>query len=123
MTFKSTAVVMFFTSVLVISPHLDAAKSSTFNDGNPESTSERQIEDNAAAPAEMRASIVDKEGDQFIAKTEEGQEFRLPVEGAPNDINVGDQLRLIPDPDAQTIQVFKVEPPATGIGGKSDSHL
>ena len=41
--------------------------------------------------------------------TEEGQEFRLPVEGAPANINVGDELRLIPDSETQTIQVFKAE--------------
>jgi len=59
---------------------------------------------------EMRASIVDRDGDQFIAKTETGDEFRLPVEGAPPDTNVGDVLRLVPDPDSQTMNVFKADP-------------
>lgn len=59
---------------------------------------------------EMRASIVDRDGDQFVAKTEAGDEFRLPVEGAPPDTNVGDVLRLVPDPDTQTMNVFKADP-------------
>ncbi len=59
---------------------------------------------------EMRASIVDRDGDQFIAKTETGDEFRLPVEGAPPDTNVGDVLRLVPDPDTQTMNVYKADP-------------
>ncbi|MBD0315433.1 MAG: hypothetical protein ICV75_01970 [Nitrospiraceae bacterium] len=59
---------------------------------------------------EMRASIVDRDGDQFIAKTETGDEFRLPVEGAPPDTSVGDVLRLVPDPDSQTMNVFKADP-------------
>ena len=59
---------------------------------------------------EMRASIVERDGDQFIAKTEAGEEFRLPVEGAPPDTNVGDVLRLVPDPDTQTMNVYKADP-------------
>jgi hypothetical protein len=86
-------------------------------------SSEKQTEESEGPSAEMRASIVDKEGDQFIAMTEEGQEFRLPVEGAPENVNVGDELRLVPDSDSHTIQVFKAEPLETGISGKLDSQL
>ena len=67
---------------------------------------------------EMRASIVDRDGDQFIAKTDTGDEFRLPVEGAPPDTNVGDVLRLIPDPDTETMNVFKADP---ADGGREDN--
>ena len=67
---------------------------------------------------EMRASIVDRDGDQFIAKTDPGDEFRLPVEGAPPDTNVGDVLRLIPDPDTETMNVFKADP---ADGGREDN--
>ena len=86
-------------------------------------SSERHTEESAGASAEMRASIVDKDGDQFIAMTEEGEEFRLPVEGAPANVNVGDELRLVPDSDSQTIQVFKAEPRETGGDRKSDPQL
>ena len=79
--------------------------------------------DSEATLPEMRASIVDRDGDQFIAMTEEGQEFRLPVEGAPANVNVGDELRLIPDAGTQTIQVFKAEPPQTQSGKRQDSQL
>jgi hypothetical protein len=65
---------------------------------------------------EMRASIIDRDGDEFIAQTEEGHEFRLPVEGAPADVSVGDSLRLIPDAATQTIQVFKADPTEDGSG-------
>lgn len=59
---------------------------------------------------EIRASIVDREGDQFIAKTEEGHQFRLPVEGAPPGIQIGDALRLVPNPETHTMNVFKADP-------------
>ena len=67
---------------------------------------------------EMRASIVDRDGDQFIAQTETGDEFRLPVEGAPPDTNVGDVLRLIPDPETETMSVFKADP---ADGGREEN--
>jgi hypothetical protein len=116
-------VITILTSVL-LSPLGGLGQSSGFADANQDGiNSERHTEESAGASAEMRASIVDKDGDQFIAMTEEGQEFRLPVEGAPENVNVGDELRLVPDSDSQTIQVFKAEPPETGIGRKSDPQL
>jgi hypothetical protein len=72
---------------------------------------------------EMRASIVDREGDQFIAKTEEGHEFRLPVQGAPPDIQIGDALRLVPNPETQTMNVFKADPPDGSGREKSQAQL
>src|SRR4051812_43771997 len=59
---------------------------------------------------DIQASIVDRAGDEFIAKTEEGQEFRLPVEDAPPDTQIGDALTLVPHPETQTMEVFKAEP-------------
>lgn len=85
--------------------------------------SEQYTEDSAETFPEMRASIVEKDGDEFVAMTEEGQEFRLPVQGAPSNINVGDELRLIPDAKTQTIQVFKAEPPEREAGKPQDSQL
>lgn len=72
---------------------------------------------------EMRASIVDRDGDQFVAMTEAGDEFRLPVEGAPPDTNVGDVLRLVPDPDTQTMNVFKADPTDAGQEENPASQL
>lgn len=86
-------------------------------------TSEGQLEQREVIPAELRASVIDKDGDQFIALTEEGQEFRLPVEGAPENVNIGDELRLVPDPHTHTIEVFKAEPADSGEGRKPDSQL
>ena len=60
---------------------------------------------------EIRASIVDRAGDEFIAKTEEGDEFRLPVEGAPPDTKIGDALALVPNPETETMEVFKADRP------------
>jgi hypothetical protein len=59
---------------------------------------------------QVQASIVDRAGDEFIARTEAGDEFRLPVEGAPPDTEIGDALTLVPNPDTQTIEVFKTDP-------------
>lgn len=72
---------------------------------------------------EMRASIVDRDGDQFIAKTETGHEFRLPVQGAPPDTNVGDTLRLVPDPDTRTMNVFKADPTDGGQAKEPEFQL
>lgn len=72
---------------------------------------------------EMRASIVDREGNQFIAKTEEGHEFRLPVEGAPPGIQIGDALRLVPNPETHTMNVFKADPPDGRTIEKPESQL
>jgi hypothetical protein len=83
---------------------------------------ERPLADESALP-EMRASIVDREGDEFIAKTEDGHEFRLPVEGAPADAKVGDELRLVPDLDTHTMNVFKADPEDGGQGDKPESQL
>ncbi|WP_447978372.1 hypothetical protein [Candidatus Nitrospira bockiana] len=70
---------------------------------------------NEAQPAEtMRATIVGKEGDEFIAETEEGQELRLPVDGAPADVGIGDELRLVADFETQTIYIFKATPDEAG---------
>jgi len=72
---------------------------------------------------EIRASIVDRAGDEFIAKTEEGQEFRLPVAGAPPDTQIGDALALIPNPETQTVEVFKADPRDNAGTEKPKSQL
>ena len=72
---------------------------------------------------EIRASIVDRAGDEFIAKTEEGQEFRLPVAGAPPDTQIGDALALIPNPETQTVEVFKADPRDNAGTEKPESQL
>jgi hypothetical protein len=120
--FKLMTGITILTSVLV-SPLSGLAQSSGFADTHQDGISSERHTDESAEPSEMRASIVDKDGDQFIAMTEEGQEFRLPVEGAPENVNVGDELRLVPDSDSRTIQVFKAEPSETGAGRKSDPQL
>ena len=119
---KLLAVVTMLTLILV-SPLNGRAQNSGFLNGDPEVAPERQTEDSTETSIEMRASIVDRDGDQFIAMTEEGQEFRLPVEGAPANINVGDELRLIPDSETQTIQVFKAEPSQMESRKRQDSQL
>lgn len=122
-TFKFMMVITTLTLVLA-SPLNSLAQNSEFTNADRDGLSpERSTEDRAGTAAEMRASIVDQDGDQFIAMTEEGQEFRLPVEGAPENVKVGDELRLIPDSDTQTIQVFKAEPPEMGGGKRQDSQL
>ena len=72
---------------------------------------------------EIRANIVDRAGDEFIAKTEEGDEFRLPVEGAPPDTQIGDALALVPNPETQTIEVYKADPPDGPGMKKPESQL
>jgi hypothetical protein len=119
---KLLAVVTILTLILV-SPLNGRAQKSEFLNADPEVAPERQTEDSAETSIEMRASIVDRDGDQFIAMTEEGQEFRLPVEGAPANINVGDELRLVPDSETQTIQVFKAEPSQMESRKRQDSQL
>lgn len=69
------------------------------------------------------AKIVDREGDEFVAKTEDGHELRLPVEGAPSDIDVGADLRLVPDPETHTIHVYKAGQTDTMPEKKSGSEL
>ena len=69
------------------------------------------VKSSEEALPEIRASIVDRAGDQFIAKTEEGEEFRLPVEGAPPDTQIGDALTLVPNPETETMEVFKADRP------------
>ena len=77
----------------------------------------------AESLSQIRASIVDRAGDEFIAKTEEGDEFRLPVEGAPPDTQIGDALALVPNPETQTIEVYKADP-SDGAGiTKPESQL
>jgi len=119
---KLLAVVTMLTLILV-SPLNGRAQNSGLLNADPEVAPERQTEDSTETSIEMRASIVDRDGDQFIAMTEEGQEFRLPVEGAPANVNVGDELRLIPDAETQTIQIFKAEPPQMQSGKRQDSQL
>jgi hypothetical protein len=119
LTFRTILAAALFMSLLGSRPQTPAWAGLIPDD----MTSEKQAEESEGPSAEMRASIVDKDGDQFIAMTEEGHEFRLPVEGAPENVNVGDELRLVPDSDSHTIQVFKAEPAETGIGRKSDSQL
>ena len=122
-TFKFMTVITMLTLVLV-SPLDGLAQNSEFADADRDGlTSDNYAEDGAETFPEMRASIVDKDGDQFIAMTEEGQEFRLPVNGAPANVHVGDELRLIPDAETQTIQVFKAEPAEMGAGKRLDSQL
>ena len=111
---------------LVLSGSLNGlAQSAEFADANRDGAASDNdtAADSEETLPEMRASIVDRDGDQFIAMTEEGQEFRLPVEGAPANVNVGDKLRLIPDAETQTIQIFKAEPPQMQSGKRQDSQL
>ena len=97
-------------AVALVSPHSAAViPAIAFQTAQSDSQAERPGTAEAEFP-EMRASIVDRDGDQFVAKTEAGDEFRLPVEGAPPDTNIGDVLRLVPDPDTQTMNVFKADP-------------
>lgn len=122
-TFKFMTAITMLTLVLV-GPLNGLAQNSEFPDVDRDGmASDNAIEGSAETFLEMRASIVDKDGDQFIAMTEEGQEFRLPVEGAPADVHVGDELRLIPDAETHTIQVFKAEPAGMGASKKLDSQL
>ena len=82
----------------------------------------RRIASTRLSP-EIRASIIDRAGDEFIAKTEEGEEFRLPVEGAPPDTQIGDALALVPNPETQTIEVYKADPPEGAGIKKPESQL
>jgi hypothetical protein len=124
MIFKFMTVVTMLALVLVGSLN-GLAQSAEFADANQDSIASNNdtAADSEETLPEMRASIVDRDGDQFIAMTEEGQEFRLPVEGAPANVNVGDELRLIPDAETQTMQVFKAEPPQMQSGKRQDSQL
>jgi len=124
MIFKFMTVVTMLALVLVGSLN-GLAQSAEFADANRDSIASNNdtAADSEETLPEMRASIVDRDGDQFIAMTEEGQEFRLPVEGAPENVNVGDELRLIPDAETQTFQVFKAEPPEMQSGKRRDSQL
>jgi hypothetical protein len=122
-TFKLMTVITMLTLVLV-GPFNGMAQNSEFADADRGGVaSDNSTADSEEILPEMRASIVDRDGDQFIAMTEEGQEFRLPVEGAPANVNVGDELRLIPDAETQTIQVFKAEPPQMQSDKRQDSQL
>ena len=122
-TFKLMTGITMLTLVLV-GPVNGLAQNSEFPDVDRDGmASNNATEGSAETFLEMRASIVDKDGDQFIAMTEEGQEFRLPVEGAPADVHAGDELRLIPDAETQTIQVFKAEPAGVRARKKLDSQL
>ena len=119
--FKFMTVITMLTLVLVgslngLAQNAEANRDGVAADNDTAADSEETL-------PEMRASIVDRDGDQFIAMTEEGQEFRLPVEGAPENVNVGDELRLIPDAETQTFQVFKAEPPEMQSGKRRDSQL
>jgi hypothetical protein len=124
MIFKFMTVVTMLALVLVGSLN-GLAQSAEFADANRDSIASNNdtAADSEETLPEMRASIVDRDGDQFIAMTEEGQEFRLPVEGAPANVNVGDELRLIPDAETQTMQVFKAEPSQMQSGKRQDSQL
>jgi hypothetical protein len=124
MTFKLMTVITMLTLIL-LGTFNGLAQNSEFADANrggAASDNDTAADSEETLP-EMRASIVDRDGDQFIAMTEEGQEFRLPVEGAPANVNVGDELRLIPDAETQTIQIFKAEPPQMQSGKRQDSQL
>jgi hypothetical protein len=118
---------MMLISALFVGPLSGLAQSPTLPGTNQNGiASEGQPPEADANPPEMRASIVDRHGDEFIAKTEDGEEFRLPVEGAPKDVEVGDELRLVPDANTETIYVFKAEPSdggTSGTGRKPDSQL
>lgn len=123
MIFKLMTGITILISAL-LNPVVGAGQSLEYADPDQDSiNTERHAEESAAPYAEMRASIVDTDGDQFIARTEEGQEFRLPMEGAPENVNVGDELRLVPDSDSQTIQIFKAEPSETEASGKADTEI
>jgi hypothetical protein len=120
--FKFMTVITMLTLVLVGSL-TGLAQNAEFADRDGVASDNDTAADSEDTLPEMRASIVDRDGDQFIAMTEEGQEFRLPVEGAPANVNVGDELRLIPDAETQTIQVFKAEPPQMQSDKRQDSQL
>jgi hypothetical protein len=122
--FKFMTVITILALVLVGSLN-GLAQNAEFADANRDgvASDNSTATDSEDTLPEMRASIVDRDGDQFIAMTEEGQEFRLPVEGAPANVNVGDELRLIPDAETQTIQIFKAEPPQMQSGKRQDSQL
>jgi hypothetical protein len=124
MTFKLMTVITMLTLIL-LGTFNGLAQNSEFADANRDGAASDNdtAADSEETLPEMRASIVDRDGDQFIAMTEEGQEFRLPVEGAPANVNVGDELRLIPDAETQTIQIFKAEPPQMQSGKRQDSQL
>jgi hypothetical protein len=124
MTFKLMTVITMLTLIL-LGTFNGLAQNSEFADANRDggASDNDTAADSEETLPEMRASIVDRDGDQFIAMTEEGQEFRLPVEGAPANVNVGDELRLIPDAETQTIQIFKAEPPQMQSGKRQDSQL
>jgi hypothetical protein len=122
-TFKLTTAITMVTCLLIFSLNVPAQNLGLSDANGDSSTLERSTSDAAGTAIEMKASIVDLDGDQFIARTEDGLEFRLPVEGAPDNVHVGDELRLFPDSDTQTIEVYKADPPETDAGNKQDSQL
>ena len=97
---------MMFVSALLVSPVNGPAQTPSL----PDIAADQHFPDSEATPPEVRASIVGKAGDEFIAKTEGGEEFRLPMEGAPKGVDVGDELRLVPDATTHTVYVYKAEP-------------
>ena len=105
MTLRAPILTMMFVLAVFASPLNAPAQAPSL----PDMAADQHFADSDANPAEVRASIVGKAGDEFIAKTEGGEEFRLPVDGAPKDIDVGDQLRLVPDPETHTVYVFKAD--------------
>lgn len=109
MTLRAPIFTIMFVWALFVSPLNGPAQTQSL----PDIAADQHFPDSDANPPEVRASIVGKAGDEFIAKTEAGEEFRLPVDGAPKDIDVGDELRLVPDAKTHTVYVFKAEPDAT----------
>ena len=110
-TLRAAIITMMLVSILFFSPLTGLTQAPTLPDTDQNGIAS---EERDANPTEMRANIVGKDRDEFIAKTEDGEEFRLPMEGAPSGVDVGDELRLVPDPSDQTIYVFKAEPSDNG---------
>jgi hypothetical protein len=123
MTLNLTTAITMLTCLLVSPLNVQAQNLELSGANRDSSTLERSLDNTPGTTIEMRASIVDKDGEQFIAKTEDGLEFRLPVKGAPDNVQIGDELRLIPDSDTQTIEVYKADSPESDAGNKQESQL
>jgi hypothetical protein len=117
-----TAVAVMLAWIVVAGINSSSVAAPLWNLANDSGPLSAETNSDEALP-EIRASIVDRAGDEFIAKTEEGDEFRLPVEGAPPDTQIGDALALVPNPETQTIEVYKADP-SDGAGiTKPESQL
>ena len=117
------AVVVMLAWIVGVGVNSSSLAASLWNVASDSGPSSAEANSSDEALPEIRASIVDRAGDEFIAKTEEGDEFRLPVEGAPPDTQIGDALALVPHPETETIEVFKADPPDGAGNTKPESQL